>query len=478
MPKSPRLVVIGLDSAAPELMFRHLAGHLPNIDRLRLSGHWGPLRSCDPPITVPAWMVATTGLDPGQLGCYGFRNRTDRGYGKMTTATSIVNDEPRLWDYLERAGLQSILVGIPQTYPPKPVNGSLVADFLTPSIKSAYTWPPELANEIATLPGVHPYEFDIENFRTDEPDRLRRDLWRMTRKRFALTRHLAISRPWDFLMMVEIGLDRCQHAFWRDWPDEADSPEEAARIDPKLAILIDYCKLIDEEIGLLLSTIPDPKTVYLVSDHGARTMEGGFAINQWLAQRGDLVFLKPPDRPTRIEHALVDWSRTRAWGDGGYYGRIFLNIAGREPHGTLTPDEAESYGRELVHDLENLVDPEGKPMGNRVLAPSDIYREVRGMAPPDYIAYFSDLRRRSNGLVGLDTLFPVENDTGHDLANHDFLGCWIASGSGIEASEAPEVEATLIDLTATILGHFGLDRPDRIQGRDLIRNATHSGRMT
>lgn len=470
MPKPPRLVVIGLDSAAPEMVFDRLAGVLPNIGRLRRQGRWGRLRSCDPPITVPAWMVATTGLDPGQLGCYGFRNRSDHGYGTLFTATSLVNDEPRIWDYLQKAGLRSILVGIPQTYPPKPVNGCLVADFLTPSIKSPYTWPPELAREIASLPRVHPYEFDIENFRANEAERLRSDLWRMTRKRFALTRHLAISRPWDLLMMVEIGLDRCQHAFWRDWPAQAGTPEEAARIDPAMATLIDYYKLLDEEIGLLLDCVPQPAAVYVVSDHGARAMEGGFALNQWLAQRGDLAFRKPPDRATRLDHACVDWSRTRAWGDGGYYGRIFLNIAGREPQGLLRPDEAEAFGRELAAELESLTGPDGRPMGNRVLKPAAIYREVNGAAPPDYIAYFSGLRRRSNGMVGLDTIFPAENDTGHDLANHDFEGCWIASGAGIEPRQAPDEGLQLIDLTATVLAHFGIDRPPRIQGKDMIRD--------
>jgi predicted AlkP superfamily phosphohydrolase/phosphomutase len=461
-------VVIGLDSAAPEWLFDRLAGHLPNLDRLRNDGQWGRLRSCDPPITVPAWMTATTGLDPGQLGCYGFRNRSDRGYGRVFTATSLVNDEPRVWDRLGAAGFESILVGVPQTYPPKPVRGCLVADFLTPSIHSPFTYPPELAQEIASLPSVHPYEFDVENFRTDDTERLRTDLMRMTRKRFALTRHLAISRPWDFLMMVEIGLDRCQHAFWRNWPDGVDDPEEACRVDPALAMLVAYYRLLDQEIGLLLSTIPDPKSVFVLSDHGACAMEGGFALNQWLLERGDLVLLKPPERPTKIEQAFVDWSRTKAWGDGGYYGRIFLNVAGREPSGTLSPEEAETYGRSLVEALETMTGPDGRPMGNRVLKPSDVYAEVNGAAPPDLIAYFANLRRRSIGLVGLDSLFPVENDTGPDQANHDFWGCWIAAGAGVEGIETPLENLRLIDLTATVLSHFGLDWPARIQGQNLL----------
>ena len=40
--------------------------------------------------------------DPGTLGYYGFRNRADRSYEKMTTATSLAVKEPLLWDYLGR----------------------------------------------------------------------------------------------------------------------------------------------------------------------------------------------------------------------------------------------------------------------------------------------------------------------------------------------------------------------------------------
>ena len=34
-----------------------------------------------------------------------------------------------------------------------------------------------------------------------------------------------------------------------------------------------------------------------------------------------------------IKDAEIDWSQTLAWGDGGYYGRLFLNVKGREPQG-------------------------------------------------------------------------------------------------------------------------------------------------
>ena len=50
-----RALVIGLDCAAPQLVFDRWLDDLPNIRALTRAGRWGVLRSCDPPITVPAW---------------------------------------------------------------------------------------------------------------------------------------------------------------------------------------------------------------------------------------------------------------------------------------------------------------------------------------------------------------------------------------------------------------------------------------
>ena len=74
---TPRVAVIGLDCATPQLLFRDLADEIPNIHALMQRGMYGDLASITPPITVPAWACAMTGKTPGQLGIYGFRNRKD-----------------------------------------------------------------------------------------------------------------------------------------------------------------------------------------------------------------------------------------------------------------------------------------------------------------------------------------------------------------------------------------------------------------
>ncbi|MBI4552410.1 MAG: alkaline phosphatase family protein, partial [Candidatus Latescibacteria bacterium] len=131
MPAS-KLFVIGLDCVPPELVLHRWRQDLPHLNRLIGHGVSGSLTSCIPCITVPAWSVMTSGKDPGVLGIYGFRNRVDYSYDRMTIATGAAVQESRVWDLLSQAGKRVVTIGIPGTYPPRPVNGAQVGCFLTP----------------------------------------------------------------------------------------------------------------------------------------------------------------------------------------------------------------------------------------------------------------------------------------------------------------------------------------------------------
>ena len=462
-PRATRVAIIGLDCAEPTLAFDRFAHRLPNITRLKEQGAWGNLRSCDPPITVPAWMSMMSSKEPGTLGYYGFRNRADRSYDKMTTATSLAVKEPLLWDHLGRAGKKVILLGVPQTYPPRAVNGLMVTDFLTPSIESQYTYPPDLKNEIVAMPDVHPYEFDVADFRTPDKGKIRDSIVRMTDKRFALAKRLMTTKPWDFFMMVEMGTDRVHHAFWQ-YMDPSHHRYESG--NPFESVIEDYYVHVDRKIGELLSVLPPDTHVMVVSDHGGQCMDGGIALNEWLVQKGYLVLHEYPKAPSRLEALKVDWARTTAWGSGGYYGRLFLNVRGREAQGLIAPEDYEATRDKLIAELEALGDPDGKPIGTRVLKPESLYREVRGVAPPDLFIYFGDLRWRSVGTIGTGRLHTFENDTGPDDANHAPEGMLIAHGPGIE-SNGPIAGMQLMDVSPTVLRLFGLVVPGDMQGRTL-----------
>jgi len=132
-PQRPRVAVIGLDCAAPDLEFDRLISELPTLRALSGHGLLGCLETVIPPITVPAWASMMTGRDPGTLGVYGFRNCRDHSRSGLTTVTSAPVREPAVWYLLSTEARPSIVVGVPPSYPCKPLVGCAVSCFLTPS---------------------------------------------------------------------------------------------------------------------------------------------------------------------------------------------------------------------------------------------------------------------------------------------------------------------------------------------------------
>src|SRR6185369_8093859 len=137
-----RTLLIGLDCAAPEILFTEPG--LTNLRQLMARGCYGRLESIVPPITVPAWMCMATSQDPGSLGVYGFRNRTSYSYDGLGVVTSQSITAPALWDYFGESG-HVVVVGVPPGYPPRKVNGVSIGCFLTPdTTRSDFTHPIEL----------------------------------------------------------------------------------------------------------------------------------------------------------------------------------------------------------------------------------------------------------------------------------------------------------------------------------------------
>jgi predicted AlkP superfamily phosphohydrolase/phosphomutase len=457
--KTPKVAIIGMDCAEPSLVFDRYRAKLPTLTRLATAGSWGKLRSCDPCITVPAWMSMMSSRDPGVLGFYGFRNRVDYSYDKLSFANSRSVKQPLLWDYLGTAGKQSILLSVPQTYPTRPIHGCMVTDFLTPSTSVQWTHPAELKEELTAKFGE--YLFDVPNFRTDDKARLRQDLFRMTEQRFAVARHLLTTRPWDLFMMVEMGTDRVHHGFWK-FMDPTHPKYQPG--NPFETVIEEHYVLVDRLITQLLELLPPETIVLVVSDHGAKGMSGGICINEWLIRQGYLVLKERPTTLTPFQKLAVDWSQTRAWAEGGYYGRVFLNVQGREPQGILPRSEYQAFRAKLAREIEAIPDEKGQPIGTRAMTPEELYQQCNGV-PSDLLVYFGNLRWRSVGTVGHPGIHTFENDTGPDDANHAEHGLFIFSGPGIPAGEVQGRQ--LMDITPTVLRLMGVPVPAELQGRPI-----------
>ncbi len=463
MTQGPRVAVIGLDCAPAQLVFRDLAGEIPNIRKLMENGMHGDLASITPPITVPAWACAMTGNTPGQLGIYGFRNRKDNTYDGLSIATSDAIRKPTVWDLLGERGMRSLLIGVPPGYPPMPLDGWRISCFLTPPSAKSFAYPAELQAEVEEEIGAGNYIFDIPNFRDKGMGFVLEQLFKMTERRFQVARRLIRNKPWDFFMMVEMGPDRLHHVFWQYFDPGHPKYEPG---NPFETAFQDYYRYLDDEVGLLLELIPDDAVTIVMSDHGARRMEGGVCINDWLIREGYLAMSEPLSGIAPIVKAPIDWSRTVAWGDGGYYGRLFLNVKGREPQGIVERGRYEEVRDELVAKLEAAPGPDGGRLGTRVFKPEDVYPEVRGVAP-DLIVYFGDLDWRSVGTVGNPDVFTHENDTGPDGANHDRTGMFVMSG--LPGQPMGRVEGlSLIDVGPTIMNLYDIETPEGALGRSFL----------
>ncbi len=441
-----RVFVIGLDSAPPELLFNEF--DLPNIRRLLRKSIYGPMKSCIPAITIPAWMCMATGKTPGELGLYGFRHRKGNSYDEIWIAHSLMVKEKAVWDYAGERGLKSVVLGVPPSYPPKKIRGWMIGCFITPDSSTNYTYPPELKREIERVVGE--YVFDVV-FRKENREEVRERIWEMTEKRFELVRYLLETKDWDFFEFVEIGLDRIHHAFWKFFDEnhhlhEPDSPFKN--------VIPDYYRLLDREIGKTLKLLDEDTAVLIVSDHGIKRMKGCFAVNQWLVEEGllkaDLNGIRPG---TKLESVGVRWEDTIAWAWGGYYARIFINVRGRERKGVVRMSEYDKVRDEIAEMIRSIRGPNGERWDTKVFYPEDIYPVARG-DKPDMMVYFDDLYWRSAGTLGWETNYLLENDTGPDDAVHSEYGVFVLHKPDIE--ESKHVQCTIYDFAPTVLNLLGL----------------------
>jgi len=447
-----RVAVLGLDSVPPEILFDKLMDRLPNLRKMYREGLHGRLRTCDPPITVPAWMVMMTGKNPGELGIYGFKHRRGPSYSEGYIVTSVNVHEKTVWEVLSDKGRRSIVLGVPPGYPVKHVaNASTVSCFLTPSSDRPFTNPEEMKEEVIKAAGGK-YVFDV-TFRTENRADLKRELFEMTERRFDLAEHMAKTKPWEFFMMHEIGFDRLHHAFWKFF--DPNHPKYVKGNEYE-GIDLEYYAMVDARIGRLVPLFGEDCTTFIVSDHGSKAMKGGFCVNQWLEQEGYLTFKKKVDQPVELDKTEIDWGKTKAWGWGGYYARIFFNVKGREAQGVVKPSELEEEKRRLAERISKIRDNTGRTMKNWTTEPGKLYGTAIG-DKPDLMVYFDDLDWRSAGTVGHDSLYLFENDTGPDDSVHSMDGIFMMVRPGRDLGGKEVVGARVEEMAPTLLTLLGVD---------------------
>ncbi len=143
------MVVIGLDGLEPSIVEPMLAAaELPALASLRARGGYARLGTTFPPQTPVAWSSFATGTDPGGHGIFDFLRRDPSTYLPDLAlnryeqksafvpprAVNLRGGEP-FWDILGRAGIPSVVLRCPCTYPGEVRRGRLLAGLGVPDIR-------------------------------------------------------------------------------------------------------------------------------------------------------------------------------------------------------------------------------------------------------------------------------------------------------------------------------------------------------
>ncbi|HUS80181.1 MAG TPA: alkaline phosphatase family protein [Armatimonadota bacterium] len=436
-----RALVIGLDGVPHSLLSRLIAdGDMPNLATIAGSGELRQATSTYPAVSCAAWTSFVTGVNPGAHGVFGFTDIRPGTYELHITGSNYVTSPP-LWRMLNERGHRAIVMNVPVTFPPPQVDGLLVSGFLAPELKGA-THPPELAGRLAALG----YRIDIDPWKARQSlDALLEDLDLTLKGRVAGAVELLTRERWSFGMVHIMGTDRANHFMWGKW---ASGDEQYA---PRF---LDYYRKVDAAVGEIAAAAGEETELLLLSDHGFTETEHELNLDVWLRERGYLGV------PASAEAKLTDIDEsTRAFSMTP--GRIYLNVRGRQPRGSVEPgSEYEALRKEIIAGLREIAHPDtGEPVMEHVFRREEIFHGESVQRAPDLLAHPVNGIDLKSSLGGAE-LFGHSPITGMHTYDDAF---WLVRGRGF-GDGTPQVH----DGAATVLALLGEEPPDHLDGRSAI----------
>jgi predicted AlkP superfamily phosphohydrolase/phosphomutase len=277
-----------------------------------------------------------------------------------------------------------------------------------------------------------------------------------------LARRLLARDVYDCFVLVDDGIATVQRALW----DSFDTAHPRYMADHPFAGTIgSFYRFVDDQIGDLLELVDDDTIVAIVSACGAQALHSEIALNEWLLATGELVLMGVPDVPTTLERCTVDWEHTRAW--AGDAGAIYLNVAGREPQGTVPADQIEQAGASIAERLRALAGPDGAPGAVEVYRPGALYAATNGVAP-DLIALCTRPGWRPTAALGYGETWIGALDARLEAACESPSGFLALHDPQNRDNKGQLTEATIYDIVPTLLAALEQPIPARLRGRPLL----------
>jgi len=238
----------------------------------------------------------------------------------------------------------------------------------------------------------------------------------------------------------------------------------------------------DEKLGRTRSFMPTA-TVFASSDHGFAPQWYAVNAGKILSDAG----LQSPEQPTNCRAAATT-NLAKACFAGGT-AQIYVNLAGRDPGGTVPAGNYDAVRNQIVTAFENLTDPAnpGAQVVEDVLLKEEL-RDVDGsdslhpsrsgdvvvvLRPPyQFDAATPGQRIAFSQFFGQHGYFPDLVDIPHNVNMH---ATFVAAGAGIRKQD-PVAGIRAVDVAPTIAFLMGIPGPQNARGRILTGLFPQPGR--
>lgn len=479
------ILLVGWDGAPHHLISELLDdGELPTLQNIADEGYYGPLETVPYVMSSCAWSTFLTGKNAGKHGIYDFYAndfREDSYFREPIDATS--RDAPDIGEVLNNHGRTIGQLNVPMTYPTRDIKDFAVTGMLSPGIDAPeFTTPEDFLDDYEHLDG---YKIDVGEGKDADRETFLNAIQETVDNRMRLVRYSLGKEHPDVFFVVFTSPDRLSHYYYHFFDE--DHPFRKNETDEDLKkyadVLPDLYRDLDEKLAEIIDLFEaeydtDP-TVGVVSDHGMTSLERIFHVNKWLSQNGYLTFKDGFDATVdedteeklddRVEYIFgkVDWSETVAY-SMGKRGAIYVNLEGREPKGSVPPEEYEDVVESLAADLQHVEDPE---LGENV---------VQGVHRREELFHGNHIDRAPDLLLTMDDgYFPFgyafELDSPELFSTNDWEdmpfvtgiegtdGIICIAGDGID-SAASDVDIGLQDVFPLLLHYLGHPVSEDIDG--------------
>jgi len=391
-----RAIILGLDGV-PFTLLKNLKnkGRIPNMASIFESGYLGQMSVCIPEISSVSWSSFMTGSQSGEHGIYGFID-LEPGTYNMYFPNFTHLKAPALWDELALQGKKTVVINMPSTYPARKINGALISGFVAIDINKA-VYPS------AIIPNLNKigYRIDIDTERARQDcDFLFSDLNSTLAGREMAVDFLWKEIDWDLFIIVVTGTDRLMHFLWEAYENESHLYHQN---------FLDYFDKVDAFVGRMFDRFlrlngskEEQNKFYMISDHGFTKIKTEVYLNRWLQENGFLNFQKNKpktimDIGTGAKAFALDPSR------------IYINLKGKYPLGTIDSQSYDTVRKEIKQGLEALTFENGDKVVKKIYHKEQLYFGSNADRAPDLIVLSNrgyDLKGKvsSEGVFGRTNL--------------------------------------------------------------------------